>query len=316
MAIDSEAFKKWADAFKTRKGYLGTKAEIEEGLEKVPVAKTLEKIAKSKKITSPQCLEVNLLYACYQAEFAWNENVDRAERLRKRLSRGGAALTKATAEMISVAEMFEKHPEIIEAALAYPDGPVEKADLPITPYRSPIAPIEAVRLIPDALRKVVSALSLSSANGDKYFSDMTACDVAGPFLFFHRQEERGRPSGPRSMYRRLVENGLLFHLTYLLRYFSGGADDPYCTAKMSKAGELVISGPMISKGVPHNDITAHLANAIFDVKYPKDAISGAKVGDRLKTLLKPSADSNKSKKKDTRGEPFTHLEFCGWPEVS
>lgn len=256
------------------------------------------------------------MYACYQASYASNIENDPADDRRQIFLTGQTAIHESLSALAIISDLLEKHPEVIIAALSYPDGPKEEHDRLAKGYKSVLPPREVVNVIAPALRKIISAYKLGQANSDTNFSDMAADCIIGPFLYFHRKENRGHSSGPSKDYRRIVEDGLIFHLAYLFRYFSGGDKDPFCSARLKGDGEIVISGAMIKKGDPHVDAVAHLANVVFDKTLPKNAISGRNVVDRLKGLLAPSVNEKISSRSDRRAQPFADIEFFGWPRIT
>lgn len=225
-------------------------------------------------------------------------------------------MSKVRNELKVVAELFEEYPELIAAALKYPDAPVGDYDRPAKRYRPTVPAESLVGAIAPALRKIVQAHKVSLLNDDPSFSDLMVDCAQGPFLYHHRRESRGYSSGPKNDYQQIVETGLIFHLCYIARYFTGGSADKYCQAKVSDHGELVISGSMIRLGKSNEAAVAHLFNAAMKRKLPTDALSGRDVKERLRVLLKPSKPSNKDKLSnavDLRTAPFSDLEFIGWP---
>ena len=317
MSIRSEAYKDWANDFLKSEAFKGHKAEAEDAYPTgTPISRTIEKI--KAKISSPtvDLLINNLLYACYQANAALTITTDPAEMRREQFRHGHKLIGELRQGLNDVARLFESYPEVLVAALMYPDAPVGRHDRPAKKY-NPSVPVEhLVNAIAPAVRKIVQAYKVSQMNEDITFSDHMADCAEGQFLHHHRLANRNSKPGRTKDYRRHVEDGLIFHLTYIFRYFTGGDKDPYCKASISKQGELIVGGSMIRLGEPNEAAVAHLVNAAMNRKFPKDAITGRDVKERLRGLLKPSKPSENDKltvTDDLRRNPFSDIEFVGWP---
>ena len=322
MTIDSEAFSSWKIAFEKRKShFFDNKLENEDGEYPRSVSDVLDDISFLDTKLESEILTNNLQYACYQAERTMRLGADPVDRIRKEFSTGYSALGKLEPALFAFADLLEKHPEVIIAALEYLDGPLNMADRPAWRYEPSLDPHATLRVLRPAIKKIARSYRLSLNNKDPNFTDSTLDCRAGPFLFYNRSENRGHSSGPPRSYESLVEDGLLFHLTYLFRFFTGGGGVSPVPLGLNSNGVLAVEGPMLKKGDPHAEFVSFLFNATFKKKY-QEAINGDAVEWRLKSLDKKSKYGKVAKKSDKqKAEPnrldysWCLLEFVGWPPV-
>jgi hypothetical protein len=321
MSVDSDAFKSWASAFEKRKSFFfDLKFENDDGDCPRLVADVLGDKALLDTKLAPELLKRNLLYACFQAEHAMTLGADSTHKLRQEFSTGYSTLGELESSLFAFTDLLDKHPEVIIAALRYLDGPLNKADRPAWRYEPNLDPLATLAVLKPAIKKIARSYRLSANNKDPNFTDSTLDCRAGPFMFYNRKENRGHSSGTPRSYGGLVEDGLLFHLTYLFRFFTGGTGVTPIPLKLDANDVVVVEGPMIKKGSPHAEIVSFLFNATFRKRY-QEAINGRDVADRLKSLSKQSKSGNVTKDFDKTMNPkrpdylWNCLEFVGWPPV-
>ena len=309
MAIDSDAFKSWSAEYGKRSAFRGIKAEAKWGnsTEKTPIKISLYEISEMATDPSPDLLISNVLYACYQAENASKLKIDPAAKRREDFKGAFDALYKHQQAIRDVADLFRRHPDAMIAALNYPsDNPLSQGDRDAN-VESKIKSVQTVLAIPSVLEQVLAGFHESKADDEPYFLDMVANEVEGPFLFLNRNDRRGpKSNGKRRTFQGLVRDGLLFHLTYLFRFFTRTDEEKRLNffARMTPEGRLAFLGPMINVGDPNRDLVAHFFNATFPAASQSESFTGQIVSDRLATLLSPPRKRTKSgSKKEVEGQP-------------
>lgn len=303
MPIDSTAFKAWASAFEKRSAYLGTKEETVDAAKK-PIKNTLDELSKLKGEFASDLLRLNVIYACYQATMALSHE-NPGDEHRTAIDRGLAALKGASGALERVTSLVQQNPETVALALEF----THVDDLKDKTLRVPGGVIDALRILRPALRKLTMVSQLSKSDPHFAFLDTSYDCLDGPFLLFNRKEDRTRPSGPRIKYERLVESGLIFHLTYLFRYFTGAKLPSHNQGAIIRGDEIAVQGPMLARGKPFQGLVAHLFNATFEVQTHANSITGAQVRQRLKDLN----DGGPGSTEKNFHTAFEHVEFAGWP---
>lgn len=327
VSITSKAFEDWAEAFSQLSAYRGVKAEREEGKEKTPIEDTLKKIeALANGDLSPKLLRKNVLYACYQADQTLRSGRDSGDERREEFKASFKALYAQRKTLAAVADLLAQHPEAVKVAISYFNVVSSKR----TEHFSHQSVARLPGTLIDALRRVNDFSALYKANPRMVTGDMFNDCAEGPFMFFNRNDNRYRSSAKAFSNRRLVELGLIFHLTYLFRYFSSAPDQRETQSKLKGNGELAVEGRMISGGKNSYANIAHLLNALPKLR----PTHSEKVKDDLAGLLNP----NKLKKGKAallihvgskEGEQayvrcdldslapsaFEEIEFIGWPQA-
>lgn len=276
MAIDSAEFKTWASDFEKRSAYRGTEANLDLETGKTPIKTTLDSLLNLEGVFSPKILRLNAIYACYQATMAMTQKNSGAER-REEINRGLMVLQKAFPALMEVECLLKNHPDTVELVLASMYlGKYKGNDksLPLIVHNSP-------KVLLHAVSKLRAVSYVSKRDKEYTVSDIAYECLDGPFLFFNRAENRDRSSGGKMKYAKLVEDGLIFNLIYLFRFFSG-AKVVSSNKPFFRGSEFVVQGPMLKLGEPRQDMVAHLFNATFGVLTLERSESGERIRLRLK----------------------------------
>jgi hypothetical protein len=97
--------------------------------------------------------------------------------------------------------------------------------------------------------------------------------------------------------QNVLQAGLIFHLSYLFRYFTC-AELPEPLDARFKGWELEFYGPMLECGAPHTELVAPLVNAVFNTK-----LTTTQVMHRLKDLRR---------RKSKGSRHINRPAFIGW----
>ena len=110
------------------------------------------------------------------------------------------------------------------------------------------------------------------------------------------------------------EFGLIFHLIYIFRYFTGLTKALRCEGCLrTQDGELVVSGAMVDSGKPCYSSVAHLVNAAFDYSqepdyHHKEAYGVSNIKERVNYQLQLP--------EGIQGKPtliaLSQMQFAGW----
>lgn len=330
MSITSKAFEDWKDAFSELSAYRGIQAERDEGKEMTPIESTLKKIDALAKDDLPAgFLRKNVLYACYQAAQSLKSGRDPGDERREELKQSFESLFNQTKKLKAVAELLASNPEAVKLAVDYFNTVPSIRKEHSTHLRGTSMSGSLV----DALHRVVDFSARYKDDPRMVTGDMFYDCAEGPFLFFNRNDNRYRSSARTYTHRRLVWLGLIFHLTYLFRYFSCTSEDRGVQSKMRSDGELQIEGRMLTSGKNKYSYIAHLLNALLKPKTAFQATDSKKVESDLDGLLNPNklkkgkanlliyVGSKDGKHGYVRRDidalapgAFEGIEFIGWPQ--
>ncbi len=306
MSITSPAFDEWADAFSKLSAYRGLQAEREEGQPKTPIKNTLDKVvAHAGADLSSESLRKNVLYACYQAAQTKKTGRDPGDERRLLLNQGFMAFYKQRKTLESIAELLTSHPEATKVAVDhFNTWPSNRQE-----YHNHQKVDAVPGILIDALRRLVDFSTAYKSDPGMVTGDMFYDCAEGTFLFFNRKSNRNRAAGKPYSHNGLVQLGLIFHLTYLFRYFSSNSTQLKDAPKLRGDGELPVCGVMLTSGENSYAFVAHLLNAVEAVDTSTTAWTSENVEQKLTDLLYPKgADNGKSVT-----DPFSNLEFLGWP---
>ncbi len=278
--------------------------------EKIPVAETLNKAASIKfVIGTAKELISNLQYACFQAQQALKKSEadvkSYGDQLRAEHKAGILALQDAKKPLQHLITIFDQNRDVVIAALGYPLAE------PAQPSRS--SPIEAASNLRRTLHMLLAVARHTREEDFIGLLDPLVDCLEGPLLLYNREQNRGGTTGPQP---NAIENGLLFHLSYLFRYYTGGGAEAkaHHYVHPQPSGELLFEGPMLCTGRPHLDLVAHLFNATFKLS-KSEALNGEQVRWRLSGLLRTTRTKGRkviAANPDAFDQPFSQVEFFGW----
>lgn len=305
-AIGSDHFKVWADAFVKRfAGQKLAKSKAQKAAhqaapwKKVQVSETLQKIGKLKLTDNAvDALKTNLLFACYLAKHWIDADADHIAREREFYKKRITKLPGVIKTCTALIQYLRKNADLATSALKHSDmSDIGSKALLVS------GEVNDVRVVEALLVRLADGFSLMRTPSHPGLLDLTVDYAYGPLLLMNTDRTRVFPTGEKPNIRAL---GLMFHLTYISRYFTNMEQDLKLPSRMNKHGELIINGPMINCGRANRDIVAHLVNATLE-KQVNSCYSGEDIKDRLEYLL----ESKQAKPPQNRA-PFSEIEFFGW----
>lgn len=285
---DPAEFQAWIKAFKGKTGWVCPSKAPKSDAKKRPISETLQSIANN---IAPQrgsaaTLELNLLYACFLTSRAPAPEQDVCAETRRELATEQADRPKALRALQELQNYLEAQRPTALRAMAQTDDPAVKVS-------SHATALSAQRL--DAMRALLSdfehGLFEFNVNSDHYALISSSDFCYGPFEFDFdlntTWKKKGTSSDDGGM--NVIHTGLMFHLSYLFRYFT--CETLPKTAAFFRNDILVLDGVrMISVGEPHGAYVAALTNVVFGEKY-----SSRDVKDRLDALYAPTPGSTTAK---------------------
>jgi hypothetical protein len=318
-------------------------------LEKIDLNDAIVEIQKIKLARGDHAsLITNLLYACYQAVHAVDPVSDDLQIARDEYRSGIAGLPKMVKQIEALQTSIKENHDLVSLALKYS-------------YRTRISPeavidwrgVELPAVIQALLAPLKEELNEMQKSGHPGLLDFDLDYLLGPLWFldnWNRHKESGKPSTrtfvfPASKKTEANQLGLIFHLVYLIRYFTVSDLGRNCKAQLNSDGELIDLGAMIISDVIKQEIVAQLYNAAFAArdrvdkdrrkkvsqknKHPTieeplrifEPVTGKNIEERLRehiteTLIKP--DAKKHSKKDSVppqgkiGFPEGRVFWRGW----
>jgi len=307
MTFTSAEFANWSTVFVKKTTYIGM-PKTECGYEATSVQKVLDSFKEIKLINgNVEMLRRNALYACYQAQraqrFLDEGGIPPSDKLRKENDLGLAALKKAIDALDQVATLLKKHEDVMILGLGFPNSfleiePKKKIGSPSEAYRNTLFCVEKLLAV---ARKIDHPEFVGLLN--PYVDD-----GADPFLLYNRKETRSEASGPKP---NVIEVGLIFHLAYLFRYYTGGGAEQANYIYPRDSGEFVFEGPMLRGGEPCMDLVTPLFNATFHKVRTKSA-STELIRDKLKTFLRIPTDKGYKAHSQDHVSEFKEVFFHGW----
>lgn len=297
--IRNAQFLGWVEQFRLKHTHVDD-PDSETKQSRVPLYTILEPIKGMKVwIKDVTCLEMNLLYACYQAAHSkppesYTTSMARIEWNKLKLSLQSqqkyvdGLRTFALRHPATVTKCFAKAKRMVRDGKHTVDAPAQdKTDMLCV-------------LLEEYSFGLKKELKNSMAMGvDAKFG-------FGPFAYDKDAEDIEKRENPD-----VITLGLCFHLVYLFRYFTANSapqnsNEMFVIQPEFFGDELKIRGAMLDNwGSPNYRIVAALVNATFKTKYSTDAIKL-----RIKDLLRPPKTA-----KSTPISPKRHIDFVGWEVV-
>lgn len=289
-------FEQWEAKFRSKFTYVIDR-DVKDEFVRVPLQPALEKIRKLKVQTKDvQCLEKNLIFACYQASHT--KNVDDYSAANARRNREILLL-----QMGKQKESVNNLLAFISLNRAAAVGFFNKSRRMPTEGRHTVdAPAsDKAEILNSLLAEYKYGLDKDAVNPVPIGVD--AAFSYGPFIFDKEADDIVKREPPN-----VAELGLMFHLVYLFRYFTTksapqASTDTFTRHSEFVGDELIIQGEMLhGEGSPNYALVAILVNATFNKKY---RASDVKL--RLKDLLGPPrnvATKLAGKKR--------YIDFAGW----
>ena len=235
-------------------------------------------------------LQRNALYACYQARYAANPDQHVAAAERNELREGHKALEGHLIQVNGMLAFLERHASMAKKAVAVGFGRDGNTVLPMGKAGETLQELKQVLL---QYRR-----GLEEIEDFDHPIHITSAD------FEYRPFEFDIPIHVwHNKTKNLAHVGLMFHLTYLFKYFTSPNLPQRIDARFVD-WRLEFNGPMLkgSGGKAHSEIVAPLVNAVFQSRY-----SPLQVQNRLKDLT----IRKKSKGSELRNAAI----FIGWELV-
>jgi hypothetical protein len=235
---------------------------------------------------STETLELNLLYACFMATRTPAPELDAYAETRKELAAEKESRASAVKSLSSIQNYIDDHRAIALKAIAQTDDPLVK----VAPQPTNLS---AHRL--ESLEKLLIDFEhglMEFQDDPNHLALISSADFRyGPFEFDFDLNSEWKHKGTKLKDEgmNMIHTGLMFHLTYLFRYFTGETLPK--TAAFFSGDILVLDGVrMIYCGKPYGQHVAALINAVFNEKYPSIAVKN-----NLDALYKPTPGSKITK---------------------
>jgi hypothetical protein len=294
----------WAANFKNK--HYSAYAADGKLLKKRPISELLEVIKKKPLARGTHDrLVANILHACFMAADAPDPETDEAAEHRKQLTDELNRMRVHKEDVVRVRIYLDDHPDMANRAMAHasPSGAYR---------RHSVTKSTSSRL--NDLRSMLSEYE----NGLHHLGDSKnlhpAHSSADDFRYgpFELDLDNNDLYNLAPKLKDINQTGLIFHLTYLFRYFTTNELPPlnieigkFLWAQVEIGREILdVSGIMLSSGRPHADLVAPLVNTVF-----KSKLSASNVKDRLRDLYRFSEGTiTKAKFPKARKLPL----FVGW----
>ncbi len=257
---------------------------------KSPISQIFERVNEIPlKRGSHQQLELNLLYACYMASKAPPPDLDSSAIARRTFAAEKKVRPSVMIAISKLREYCDAHPQTAKKALA-------ESSLPSPLFNSPVAAAIAYKF--DQLKETLAELEaglVAFEHDVDHIALISSDDFQyGPFEF-HRAISDWKNKGTKKedLGKNVIQVGLMFHLTYLFRYFSS---PDKTTAPISLSGDILLLNGVqsIAIGRPYSHLVAALTNAVFkqqfssgDVKSRLDNLSYVTPGAKTQRKAKP-----------------------------
>jgi hypothetical protein len=255
-------------------------------LEKIDLNDTIVEIKRIKLARGKHAsLITNLLYACYQAVHAVDPVSDDLKIARDEYRSRIAGLPKMVKQIEALQTSIKENHDLVSLALNYS-------------YHTRISPevvfdwrgFELPAIIQSLLAHLREELNEMKKSGHPGLLDFDLDYLLGPLWFldnWNRHKESENPSTstfvfPASKKPEANQLGLIFHLVYLIRYFTVSDLGPNCKAQLNSDGELIDLGAMIISDVIKQEIVAQLYNAAFAARDRIDKDRRKKVNQKNK----------------------------------
>jgi hypothetical protein len=294
---DTDKFKSWIEQFRNIQSFVrpaGSLKKDKDSAIKRPIKETLKAIQDiSVRPGLPATLELNLLYACFLASKTPppDNDIFAQGRLALRLER--EQRPEALSAISTLLDYISDNSVIVRVATALTDNP----KITIAHQPTPLS-VKNFELLQKLLRDLKQGL-LELSN-PRHPALITSDDFHyGPFEFDFdlNLELKRKGTKKEDLGMHMIHTGLMFHLTYLFRYFTSKIKPPRSAAFFDKDILVLDSVRMIYVGKPYGRLVAALTNAVFKERY-----SSRDVKDRLDSLYKLTPGSK------TKKNPV----FTGW----
>ncbi|MDD5384545.1 MAG: hypothetical protein PHG89_06665 [Gallionella sp.] len=290
-----DKFEKWAAGFRTKYTYVRD-SDAEGKLSRAPLHQTLEQIRRMKVwVGDGACFEKNLIFACYQAAHTKKPEEYAAARARQEREKLLLQLQSQMKHARGVLGFITNNPSTVIGCYRKSNGmPSEGRNLVLA------TPDEKMDMLAGLLAEYEYGLAKDAK--DELAIGVHCLFGFGPFLYDKEALDIEKREAPN-----VAELGLIFHLTYLFRYFTAESEPRQSKDNTNDSGfvgdELRVYGEMLNDGgKPYYAQVAALVNATLGKKFHSDDMKL-----RLKDLLAPPKRASAKlpgKKK--------YIEFAGW----
>ena len=282
-------FQEWAHEFRTKLAFVA--GVLGEPPDKQPVHAILDKFKQLKLVRGThEQLQRNALYACYQAAHAGDPDQHSSAKERKEFRESYQALTGHLVHVNQALAFIHNHATMAQKGLAI--GSVEPGNKPLPMDKAGAALAELQQLLEqyrgglEEIQDFDHPLHITSV--DFWYPPF---EFSIPIYNWHNKK------------KNLPQVGLIFHLTYLFKYFTC-PDLPENIDARFNEWRLEFYGPMLRDcGKAHTELVAPLVNAVF----PKAKLSPLQVQNRLKELV--------SRQKSKGAKLRNQVRFIGWALV-
>ena len=287
---DPSHFETWIKNFKGTAGWVCS-AKPQSEPEKQVVSETLQSISTIQvQRRSAATLELNLLYACYMASKALAPELDINSQVRNELAAERKCRPQTLKSIAILLDYIQHYRTTASKAIAQTYNSQKKAVHKPTNLSS-----QKLEALEEILADLEQGLMDFEVDPNHIALISSADFCYGPFeVNFDLNTELKRKAtnqGEHGMH--LNHTGLMFHLTYLFRYFtSNSLTDISALYRFFHGDILVLAGVrMIDGGRPYGGHVAALTNAVFKEQY-----SSSDVKDRLRALYACTPGSKTAKK--------------------
>lgn len=288
-------FLKWAEQFRSKHTYVDD-PDSETGNVRIPLYAVLEPIKKMRvRVKDVACLEMNLLYACYQAAHSKPPEDYSTSIARRKWEVNELSLQAQQKYVDSLCSYSIRNQTVVGNCFARASKMPREGRHTVDASAEDKAEIFQALLAEYAwgLKRVIKSPVIMGVDAKFGF---------GPFAYDKDAEEiekRDRPD--------VITLGLCFNLVYLFRYFTAESlpsesSELFDIQPEFFGNELKFRGNMLEVGIPNYRTVAALVNATLKTRLSTDDIKL-----RLKDLLRPPKKVSPKlagRKRD--------IEFFGW----
>ncbi len=208
----------------------------------------------------------NLLYACYQAVHAVDPAKDDLQIERNEYRSKIARLPTVVKKIDALLASIEAEHDLVSLALKHTRHTRIGSDC-VFDWEG----FELPAIIESLLTHLRNELSQMCGPEHPGLLDFDLDYLYGPLYFlenWNREKSSEKSSTstfvfPASKKTEANQLGLIFHLVYLIRYFTVSDLGPNCKAQLTSDGELIDLGRMINSDVIKQEVVAQLYNAAF-----------------------------------------------------
>lgn len=280
---DVESFNLWVSkSLLTKQSYFCQAGKAKSDATKQPINKVFDNILSIPvTVKTAHILQLNIFRACYLACEAETPDKDIHAQSRTESQDFLTQLPVALESVKSLVDFITRYRYLSAIAITETNNSEQVS----TPSDSGFQRLSMLGKLIDDLE----AGLLDFKNDNDHIALISGSDFTyGPFDLSIDLNKEWKSKGVSSVGEgvNIIETGLMFHLTYLFRFFSTENPDQNFTSFFNENILMLDSVRMIKTGKPQHHLVALIVNAVFDTKY-----SSTDVKDRLNSIKKPKANS-------------------------